>query len=269
MRGGSLIQTFEGHTDGVQSLALSPDGTLLLSGSSDRTVKLWNVEDGSTITTIQGSLIGHVLRVAMSPDGSLFAMADDLCFVQIRRTISGVLLRSLAQPDCFARFEGTVSAWGLTFSPDGEYLLAGESRPCCGGSLQKWEVDTYQPPTSVLDYELKFRDVVYAPGGSKLALAFTGSPVFWLIRSVGGDPLQTFEGHAYQVNSLAFSPDGELLVSGSRDQKVRVWRVMDGELLTMLEGHDAEVTSVAFSPDGRTFASGSLDGTVIVWGLGP
>ena len=266
---GSLVHTLKGHTDGVQSLALSPDGTLLVSGSRDRTVKLWQVEDGSLVRTISGSFIGRVLRVAFSPDGSLFAMADDRCFVQIRRTNSGVLWQTLAQPNCLARLEGTVSAWGLTFSPDGEYLLAGESRPCCGGSLQQWVVDGYRSPETLLDYDLRFRDLLYSPDGSMLAVAFEGSPVFWLINKDGGDPLRIFEGHSYRVNSLAFSPSGELLVSGSRDQKVRIWRVEDGALLTTLEGHTDDVNSVSFSSDGSTIASGSEDGTVILWGFGP
>ena len=264
---GGLVNTLRGHSDGIQSLAVSPDGKLLASGSNDRTVKLWRVDDGSLVSTIGGSFLGRILRVVFSPDGSLFAMADDRCFVQIRRTNLGVLRQSLAQPNCLARLEGTVSAWGLTFSPDGAYLLAGESRPCCGGSLQRWEVDEHRSPTTLLDYDLRFHDVVYSPDGSLLALAFEGSPVFWVIHTDGGDPIHTFEGHSYQVNSLAFSPNGELLVSGSRDQKVRIWRIEDGVLLYTLEGHTDNVNSVAFSPDGSTIASGSDDGTVILWGL--
>jgi WD40 repeat protein len=93
--------------------------------------------------------------------------------------------------------------------------------------------------------------------------------VFWLINKDGGDPHRTFEGHSYQVNSIAFSPNGELLVSGSRDQNVRIWRVEDSALLFTLEDHVGGVNSVTFSPDGSTIASGSQDGTVILWGLGP
>jgi WD40 repeat protein len=266
---GNLVHTFKDHTEGVQSLAFSPDGTLLASGSRDRTVKIWQVEDGSLVRTVSGSFIGRVLRVAFSPDGSLFAMADDRCFLQIRRTNSGVLKQTLAQPNCLAWLEGTVSAWGLTFSPDGKYLLAGESRPCCGGSLQQWVVDEYRPHSTLLDYDLRFQDLTYSPDGSMLAVAFEGSPVFWLVNKDGGDPLRTFEGHSYEVNSIAFSPSGEFLVSGSRDQKVRIWRVEDGALLITLEGHTDDVNSVSFSSDGSTIASGSEDGTVILWGVGP
>jgi WD40 repeat protein len=266
---GSLVDTFLGHTDGVLSLDISPDGTLLVSGSSDRTVKMWRVEDGTLVRTISGSFMGRVLRVTFSPDGSLFALADHQCFLQLRRTISGLLWRTLAQPNCLTRQEGTVSAWGLTFSPDGEHLLAGESRPCCGGSLQQWDVDEYRSPMTLLGYGLRFRDLEYSPDGSMLAVAFEGSPVFWLIDASGGDPIRTFEGHSYQVNGVAFSPDGTLLVSGSRDHKVGLWRVEDGVWLHTLVGHDDDVNSVAFSPDGSTIASGSEDGIVILWGIIP
>jgi WD40 repeat protein len=266
---GGFVRILQGHSDSVLSLDFSPDGTLLASGSSDRTVKMWRVDDGALVRTISGSFIGRVLRVVFSPDGSLFALADHQCFLQLRRADSGVLWRTLAQPDCLARQEGTVSAWGLTFSPDGEQLLAGESRPCCGGSLQLWDVDEYRPPITLLGYHLRFRDLAYSPDGSMLAVAFEGSSVFWLIDADGGDPLRTFEDHSFQVNSLAFSPNGELLISGSGDQKVHIWRVEDGALLYTLEGHTDDVNSVIFSPDGRTIASGSEDDTVILWGLLP
>ena len=71
------------------------------------------------------------------------------------------------------------------------------------------------------------------------------------------------------VRSVVFSPDGQLLASGSWDNTVRLWRVRDGALLRTLKGHTAWVFSVVFSPDGRLLASGSGDGTVRLWGVRP
>ena len=78
-------------------------------------------------------------------------------------------------------------------------------------------------------------------------------------------PLLTLKGHSDKVHSVAFSPDGSLLASGSRDTTVRIWNVATGALLHTLEGHTDAVKSVVFDPKGSFLASGSLDGTVRLW----
>jgi WD40 repeat protein len=89
------------------------------------------------------------------------------------------------------------------------------------------------------------------------SLATTPSPEY----------LRTLTGHNGDVNSVAFSPDGTTLASGSRDFAIGLWRVSTGRLLRFLTGHTGYVNSVAFSPDGTTLASGSDDKTIRLWNV--
>ena len=106
-------------------------------------------------------------------------------------------------------------------------------------------------------------DIKYSPDGTKMAVA-TGIGI-WIYEAETADELNLLTGHTKAVSSVAFSPDGTTLASGSYDGTVRLWDMGSGREIHTLTGHTKAVSSVAFSPDGATLASGSYDGTVSLW----
>jgi len=79
--------------------------------------------------------------------------------------------------------------------------------------------------------------------------------------------IRTLSGHSNPVWSVAFSPDGSKLASGSDDKTIKIWSVSDGSEIRTLSGHSSFVHSVAFSPDGTKLASGSADKTIKIWSV--
>lgn len=265
---GSERYLLEGHEGVVNTVIFSPDGTVLASGGDDRIVRIWDMQTGELIREIKSGLIGRILRLEYSPDGNLLAVAGHYCYIELRQSSSGILRRTLAQPGCVSRWEGSVAYWGMDFSPDGTYIATGNAQNLSDlGSIYHWIVDQYIRPEIVKGNSVLVRDLSYSPQGEKLAVALVGGYEFWLIDIESRALEQVYQGHSLRVNGVDFSPNGDLIGSASRDRTLRLWDPVSGESLYELSGHEDAVNSLRFSADGSLIVSGSDDKTVILWGL--
>jgi len=255
---GPLIRTFLGHTEPVRSVAFSPDGRTAVSGSNDATLKLWEVATGNELRTLKGDTNG-VNSIAFSPDGRNLLSGSADGTLRLWEVATGKELR---------RFKGDVlQVISAAFSPDGSMVL------CSGLLTTLWnlasEKELYVFPG------LGAFSVAFSPDGRTVLLGHAplasadrpaGGNGTLVVREVAtGKELLSFGRQKDTVLSVAFSPDGRTVLSGSSDQTLILWQIATGKELRDFRGHLNRVTSVAFSPDGRTALSGSADNTLKLW----
>jgi uncharacterized protein with WD repeat len=289
----NLTKTITGHSGKVTSIAISPDGEVLVSGCTEQAVNIWNFPTGKLIRTLTGNL-GEVSSVAISPDGNFLAVGSGVhprSNVKVWHLKTGKLLHTLLghqkpvnvvviSPDgqLLASGSNKIKIWNLqkgdrictlwhssavhavAISPDGTILASGSS----DNKIRLWNPLTGDPLRTLNRHDGEVKAIAISPDGQ---LLFSGSAdtTIKIWHLITGQILHTLTGHTADVKSLATSPNGQLLFSGSADTTIKIWRISTGELLHTLTGHTATVNSVAVSPDNNFLASGSADQTIKIW----
>ncbi len=247
------VQTLPGHEASVWSVAISPNGQTLASGSDDTTIKLWNLQTGKLLRTLSGHS-SYVLSVAISPDGQTLASASWDKTIKIWHLPTGKLLRTLSGH--------SHEVWSVVFSPDGQTLASSSNDT----TIKLWNLETGKLLRTLSGHKSDVLSVVVSPDGQTLASASKDRTIkLWRLSS--GKLLRTLSAHSDLLRSVSFSPDGQTLASASWDKTIKVWHLPTGKLLQTLSGHANYVNSVVFSPDGQTLASGSDDYTIKLWNL--
>jgi WD40 repeat protein len=299
-KGEEDLRSIITHT-AILDVAFSPDGKTLASGNEDNTVRLWDTKTGKPLTTLIGHK-GEVDNVVFSQDGKKLASVEDDT-VRLWNARTGEHLHILSKSKYFSaafspdgetlatkNLGGTVRLWdtktselrhtftkqkhwviGMTFSPDGQLhaLLQDEGR-----NRSLWDIKAGELLCSLTVPETKRNQwgAAFSPDGSVLATGMVDkTPIgkrddtVWLWDATTGEHIRTLIGHLDIITCVAFSPEGQLLASGSEDETVLLWDLKTGEHPRILIGHNDRVLGVTFSPDGKTLASRSRDGIVLLW----
>ncbi|KAK3823420.1 MAG: WD40-repeat-containing domain protein [Benniella sp.] len=249
---GHCLQTLTGHTSVIRSIEFSPNDNQVASGSSDGTVRLWDIS--SRVSRFIPN--GHIFSTAYSPQGDRIASGGQDYIVRLWDVDTGSCLNTL-----YGHFD-EVECVTCTFSPQGD-VVASASEDM---TVKLWDVAAGECFKTLDGHTGAVMTVVYSPDGNKIASGSMDATVrIWDAGT--GECCQILVGHTTctWVRDVAYSPQGNQLASAGYDKAIRLWDVETGECCTRLTGHSDRVISVTYSRQGDLLVSGSWDKTVRLW----
>ncbi|KAF9056907.1 WD40-repeat-containing domain protein, partial [Rhodocollybia butyracea] len=296
-----LQATIKGHSGMVHSVAFSPNGNRIVSGSADKTVRVWDARTGDLIVGPFNGHTNNVRCVAFSCDGKNIVSGsfDKTVRVWDAQTgkIIGAPLTGHQGPVylvCFspngkqiasASLDKTVHIWNwdghsegtgtvslvikhaasvqtVAFSPDREQVVSGSN----DGLVHIWDTLTGKLITGPLKGHTQYiRSITFSPDGKYILSLSHESARIW-DACMGAEIMTVTTPMATKAYSATFAPNGEQIVVGYSDLMLRIWDVQTGKLVSApIDGHSNAVISVSVSPDGMRIVSGSSDKTICVW----
>ncbi|PVF95775.1 WD40 repeat-like protein, partial [Serendipita vermifera] len=295
----AIQNVLAGHRSRVNSVAASFDGTRIVSGSDDRTIRVWNAETGEMVVGQSQAHTDWVTSVSFSRDGTRIASGSKDMTIRVWDALTADMVagpckshtnnvRSIAflpNGTCIASgfTKSTIQVWNaetgevvrgpfrghrrwvtsVSISSDGACIASGSHDK----TIRLWDAVTGELAASPFQgHEGMVTSVTFSSEGLYIVSGFNDNVIqIWNAMTgirVGGP----FRGHSGSVRSVTFSPDGTRIISGSDDKTVRVWNLESSDLVIgPFHGHSSLITSVAFSPHGTRIVSASNDCTVRVW----
>lgn len=251
--GGPLLRTLRGHKDGVTAVTLTGDGRYAVTGSEDKTLKVWDLPSGKPVHTLRGHE-NWVSAVAVTPDG--------------RCAVSGSLDRTLKVWDLVSgrpihTLRGHKSAVdAVAVTSDGRYAVSGS----LDDTLMVWDLVLGKAIHTLCGHKDWVTAVAMTSDG-RYAVSGSQDKTLKVWDLGSGKIVHTLHGHKEGVYALALTGDGRHVVSASSDETLKVWDLALGKAVRTLCGHKEAVCAVAATCDGRWVVSGSFDRTLKVWDL--
>jgi WD40 repeat protein len=298
------VKSLIGHSESIRAIAFSRDGKYLVSGSNDRTVRLWDITTGQLIRLFKG----HKERVKclkVSEDDNLIISASADSILKIWERETGNCIRTIKtsqNPQTILNAialdsnqhtiatgstsaQGTVKLWNwqtgeiidavraassgirsLIISQDGKILISGSA----GGTIKIWHLDRgLERPKNDLN-NAHMSDILTLAIRDRILISGGEDRTIklWnLDTAEKQQPIQILEGHGGSIWCVEISPDGTKIASASADYTVKIWDLQTGNILETLTGHLGEVRTVSFSPDSQMLASAGDDWKIKLWQL--
>ena len=252
---GWLRTRMFGHEQGVRALVLSPDGSRLISGSRDQTIRVWDVAGNQPCRILHGHEEG-IAALAIEPiSGYLFSGSWD-------KTIKAWDLETGEVVHTLTGHEGPVLALGIIRST-GQVVSSGPD-----GSIRIWDAASGAEERRLQNFSRSVFNLAITPD-EKYVLCVGYDESVKIIDLESGALARQLKGHRENAagDGIAITEDGRFALSASFDETVKIWDLRTGGLVRTLAGHRGGVRSVSLCREGQFALSGSNDGTIILWNL--
>ncbi|KAH7906796.1 quinon protein alcohol dehydrogenase-like superfamily [Hygrophoropsis aurantiaca] len=255
-------KVFKGHTDTVSSVAYFKDGKRIISGSWDKTIRIWNVESGKQ----EGRSLEHdfvVECISISPDERTLAVSGQSTGGDWRRRPHGkIVLWDLESRKTVRKIQKKVDGDRMAFSPGGQLIAV-----TAGKGIVLLNAETGERIREPLQFGENIHCLAFSPDGARIATGTKNGNVRVSNVATGETVIGPINAHTDSVTSMVFTPDGKQIITSSSDKSIRVWNGSTGQAVgNPMLGHEQGIYHIALSRDGRCLAS-TQPGKVRIWSV--
>ncbi|ETO10808.1 WD-40 repeat protein [Reticulomyxa filosa] len=242
------LRILQGHSDIVNSVKFSSDGTKIVSSSNDKTIRVWDVKLGKEVLVLKENKC-PIVDAKFSPDGNMVISCSDNMIQLWDITSSTEIIQLQGHLD-------TVTS--VQFSPNGSIVVSGS----CDHTTRLWDIQTGQEIARIQNTR-KINDVRFSPDGQQIVLSNDHTIEIWNIASC--EKISKLNYHLANINKVTFSSDGSFIVSCSSDCKIQIWHLQSKTQVTKINGNCIFINDVQFFSDEQTIISGSSDNKIRLW----
>jgi WD40 repeat protein len=254
----NLQQTITAHSDWVRCLSFTPDAAKLVSGSFDKTIKLWQLDTGKVLYTL-GDRVKGVFALAVSPDSNFLASGSWDEKIELWNLETGTLVRNLIHHQASVR--------SLAVTPDSLTLISGSF----DREIVLWSLPDGAIITKIVDREPIAAIALSTDGTFLASTGDDGIVKIWSLSS--GLKIAESTGNQHCICSLTISPDLQTIAAGTVNGYMVLWKIENAEngqphqlsLSQTIKAHAGQINACLFSPDNQYAITGSVDGKAKVW----